>query len=493
MTVDVDVVVVGAGPAGLLLAGDLARAGVSCMVLERRTERSPLTRAFTVHARTLDELDARGVADELIALGTPVREFKLFGRTALDLTRLPSRFPYLLVTPQYQTERVLEGRARRAGADIHFGSEVTGVTQHSGAVEVRARLDGGPDRVMRASWVVGADGMHSIVREALGMPFPGKPVVHSVMLAEVRLTQPPPIAMTINSTGDSFALVAPFGDGFYRVIAWQRTDQPTDDAVPFSLAELSEVTRRAMGTDYGMHDPRWMSRFHSEERQVPRYRDGRVLLAGDAAHVHSPAGGQGMNTSIQDAANLGWKLAATVQGWAPPGMLDSYHDERHPVGRRVLRNSNAMLRMMTVPSAFVGVRNTVTLASTRIPAMARHLAGQISGEGIRYPAPPGAHPLAGRRVTDLRLADGRRLYEALRDGRFLLAAGPGALPDDVASGYGDRVEAVAIARDSGTVVLIRPDAYIAWAAAGGDATAPRIRASLVAWCGRPAQPVAQPA
>jgi 2-polyprenyl-6-methoxyphenol hydroxylase-like FAD-dependent oxidoreductase len=493
MNVDVDVIVVGAGPAGLLVAGDLARAGVSCAVLERRLRRSGLTRAFTVHARTLEELDARAMADELIASGTPVAEFELFASAALDLSRLPGRFPYMLVTPQHQTERVLGDRARQAGAEIRYGSEVTGLIQHPDAVEVKVRQEGNPDGVMRAAWMVGADGMRSTVRQALGLPFPGKSVVRSVMLAEVRLTQPPPDALTVNSTGDAFAITSPFGDGWYRVIAWQRHDQPPEDT-PVSLDTVREATRQAVGTDYGMHDPRWISRFHSEERQVPRYRDGRVLLAGDAAHVHSPAGGQGLNTSIQDAANLGWKLAATVQGWAPPGLLDTYHAERHPVGRQVLRNSGALLRIgLTPPPALVGARDILALAATRIPFLAKRLAGAISGVSISYPAPAGAHPLTGRRVTDLPLADGRRLYEALRSGRFLLAASPGVLPGDAPIGYRDRVDAVTIAPASPTVALIRPDAYIAWAAAGNAVGAPEIDDALARWCGSPARPAVQAA
>jgi 2-polyprenyl-6-methoxyphenol hydroxylase-like FAD-dependent oxidoreductase len=491
MIFDADVIVVGAGPAGLMMAGDLASAGVSCALLERRPERSGLTRAFTVHARTLEELDARGMADELVALGTQLPELRLFASAALDLSRLPSRFPYLLVTPQYKTEQVLEERARRMGADIRYGSEVTGLTQHPDGVEVKVRQDGNPDRVVRAGWIVGTDGLHSTVRQALGMPFPGGPVVRSVMLAEVRLTEPPPSALTVDSTGDAFALIAPFGDGFYRVIAWARCDEPSEDA-PVSLDEVAAVTRQAIGTDYGMHDPRWLSRFHSDERQVPRYRDGLVLLAGDAAHVHSPAGGQGMNTSIQDSANLGWKLAATVQGWAPPGLLDTYQAERHAVGQQVLRNSGALLRIALKPSpALVGARNLLALAVTRIPFLARRMAGAISGVSISYPTPPGAHPLAGKRVADLRLADGRRLYEALRCGRFLLAGGPGTLPADAATGYRDRVEAAPIAHASSTVALIRPDAYIAWAAAASAATPSQIRACLEHWCGSPARPAAQ--
>jgi 2-polyprenyl-6-methoxyphenol hydroxylase-like FAD-dependent oxidoreductase len=492
MISDVDVIVVGAGPTGLLLAGDLAQAGVSCALLERRPERSGLTRAFAVYSRTLEQLDARGAADELVTSGTPVPGVRFFPSAPLDLSRLPSRFPYLLVTPQYQTERVLEERATRVGADIRYGSEVTGLTQHPDAVEARVRQDGSPDRVVRAGWAVGADGIGSLVRQALGLPFPGKPVVRSVMLADVRLAQPPPDVVSVNAPGDAFAFIAPFGDGWYRVIAWHRRNQPPEDA-PVHLAEVAEVTRQVFGSDYGMHDPRWISRFHSDERQVPRYRDGRVLLAGDAAHVHSPAGGQGMNTSIQDAANLGWKLAATVHGWAPPGLLDTYQAERHPVGRQVVRGSGALLRLLTLPPALVAARNVLASAATRIPVVASRLAAALSGVGISYPAPPGAHPLAGKRVADLPLADGRRLYQALRGGRFLLVAPTGALPADATSGYGDRVDAAPLARASGAVALIRPDAYIAWAAAGDAATAPQIRDSLARWCGSPAHPAAQTA
>jgi hypothetical protein len=374
------------------------------------------------------------------------------------------------------------------GAHIRYGAEVTGLTQQLDGVEVAVRQDGQPGPV-RAEYVVGADGIHSTVRQALGIPFPGKPVVRSVMLADVLVTQPPPQTLTVNATGDAFALIAPFGDGWYRVIAWDVHNQPPEDT-PVSLAEVSDAIRRAIGTDYGMHDPRWLSRFHSDERQVPRYRDGRALLAGDAAHAHSPAGGQGMNTSIQDAVNLGWKLAATVHGWAPDRLLDTYQSERYTVGRRVLRLSGAILRLgLTCPPALVPARNLLLYTATRTPVTARLLAETISGLSISYPAPRGAHPLTGKRVADLPLADGRRLYEALRGGRFLLASSPGALLAEATSGYDDRVEAVTVARPSGTIALIRPDAYIAWAGshAAADHRPPDVRGALARWCGIPGQ------
>ena len=491
MNTDVDVVVVGAGPTGLLLAGDLARAGVSCVVLERHSERSNLTRAFAVHARTLEQLDARGVADELVATGAPESQLRFLGGHELRFPRLPSRFPYVLITPQYETERVLAARARSLGADLRYDTHVTGLARFPDRVEVIVRNEGQPEHLVRASYAVGADGMHSTVRDAIGMPFPGKAVVQSVMLADVRLSREPPDTLTLNTTGEAFALIAPFGDGWFRIIAWHRHNQPPED-VPVSLEEVADVARQALGTDYGPHDPRWMSRFHSEERQVPRYRDGRVLLAGDAAHVHSPAGGQGMNTSIQDAANLGWKLAATVQGWAPDGLLDTYQAERHPVGRQVLRTSGALLKIgLTGPPFLVAARNIAAAAATRTPFGPRVLAGAISGLSISYPAPRGAHPLTGRRVADLPLTDGRRLYEALRGGRFLLAGRPGSLPaGSLPAGYGDRVDTAEVARPTGVVALIRPDAYIAWAhgpASKGDRTT-AIRDALTRWCGSPSRP-----
>ncbi|HEX5769928.1 MAG TPA: FAD-dependent monooxygenase, partial [Nocardioidaceae bacterium] len=317
-----DVLVVGAGPTGLLLAGDLAEAGVDVMVLERRVEESNITRAFGVHARTLEQLDARGLADDLAATGAHVQQLRLFGRISLDLGRLPSRFNYLLVTPQYETERVLLERVDELGVEVLRGTEFVGLRQDDAGVDVRARSRDGQELSVRATYVVGADGVGSRVRRSLGLPFPGKSVLRSIMLADVRLGRPPTDVLSLNAVSDGFAFVVPFGDGWYRVIAWDRCNQVGDEA-PVELDEIREVTRKALGTDFGMYGARWMSRFHSDERQVPEYRVGRVFLAGDAAHVHSPAGGQGMNTGMQDAANLGWKLAAAVQGWAPPGLLDS--------------------------------------------------------------------------------------------------------------------------------------------------------------------------
>lgn len=238
-----------------------------------------------------------------------IRTLRLFGQVEIDLSRLPSRYASLLITPQYQTERLLEHRADALGARIVRGAEVTGVRQDEHGVDVTARTTGGQQIPYRAAYVVGADGVRSVVRRALGLPFPGRSVIKSIMFADVRLSTPPPDVLTVNAVGDGFAFIAPFGDGWYRVFAWNRCHQVGDNA-PVEVEEIRQVTRWALGTDFGMHDPRWLSRFHSDERQVPRYRVGRVFLAGDAAHCHSPAGGQGMTP--------GCRTPPTSAGSSPP-------------------------------------------------------------------------------------------------------------------------------------------------------------------------------
>ncbi|MEU6197385.1 FAD-dependent monooxygenase [Streptomyces sp. NPDC047061] len=470
------VIVVGSGPTGLLLAGDLAAAGVPVTLLEKRPHKiSNLSRAFALHARALEQLDARGLADELEAVGRPLARLNLFDGLTLDLSTLPSRFRHVLVLPQYEIEKVLERRAAEAGVDFRHESEVTGLTQDADGVTVHVR--GGAD--LRAAYVVGADGMRSAVREAVGLPFPGRSAIRSVVLADVLLAEKPATLLTAAAVGDAFAFLAPFGDGYYRVICWHR-GRDVPDHEPVGLDEVREITRLALGKDYGMHDARWMSRFHSDERQVPNYRVGRVFLAGDAAHVHTPAGGQGMNTGLQDAANLSWKLAAVLHGHADPGLLDTYQGERHPVGRSVLRSSGAIVRLAMAKGPLLAVRSVLIRALGHAGPVRRRIVGQITGIGYRYPAPRGAHRLTGTRAPDLALAGGGRLYEALRGGRFVLVTpdpDPGRGPR-----YGDDRLAVARWRSGRrTTVLVRPDGYVAWA--GEDARAPEIEQALAAHLG----------
>ncbi|WP_432067104.1 FAD-dependent oxidoreductase [Streptomyces sp. C10-9-1] len=452
---DADVLVVGAGPTGLLLAGDLAAAGLRVTLVERREQGiSNLTRAFGVHARTLEQLDARGLADELVATGTPVTELSLFRRLTLDLGRLPSRFDFLLITPQFEVERLLERRALAAGVRFRYGAELRGLSQD--ADSVTAELAGPGASALRARYLVGTDGLRSAVRGALGLPFPGVSVVRSIVLADVRLAQEPEGLLTVAASGDAFAFITPFGGGWYRVMGWDRGRQAPDGA-PVELDEVRAIARKALGSDFGMYGPRWMSRFHSDERQVPAYRVGRVFLAGDAAHVHSPAGGQGMNTGLQDAANLSWKLAAVLRGEAsdPERLLDSYHGERHPVGARVLRSSGAIVRlaMARTPLQRAARGLAAGLLNAVRPASARAM-GMITGIGISYG--PGA-----RRVPDLALREGR-LYELLRDRAFVLVAPPGEAPSlprssPVAGGCLIRATWADPARRD--TLLVRPDGY----------------------------------
>jgi 2-polyprenyl-6-methoxyphenol hydroxylase-like FAD-dependent oxidoreductase len=469
-----EVVIVGAGPTGLLLAGDLAAAGVPCTVLERRAHESNLTRAFGVHARTIELLDARGLADDLIATGLTLERLRTFGGAAFDFSSLRTRFPFVLITPQYNTERLLARRARALGARILHGMEVTRLHQDAHGVEVDVRTESGGSERRHATYVVGTDGVNSTVRRTIGLRFPGRSVVQSVMLADVRLSDAPGDVLSVGATGDGFAFIVPFGDGWYRAIAWNRHRQVPDSA-PVDFEEVRDVTRRALGTDYGMQDPRWMSRFHSDERQVARYRSGRVFLAGDAAHVHSPAGGLGMNTGLQDAANLGWKLAEAAHGRAPAGLLDTYHAERHPVGHTTLRVSGALLRLALARSRVArSSRVALALAVTRTPPLNRRATGFVSGIGIAYPG-------AGRRAPDVRLANGARLYEALRAGRFVLVAPES---DGVPAGWADRLDRASTADGSATRMLVRPDGYVAWAGAAGETA--ELRAALATWCGPPA-------
>jgi hypothetical protein len=315
------------------------------------------------------------------------------------------------------------------------------------------------------------------VRRALGQPFPGKSVLKSIMLADVRLRETPPETLTVNGSGSEFTFIAPFGDGWWRVFAWDRRSDVTDDT-PLELDEVRAITKRALGTDFGMYEARWLSRFHSDERQAPHYRVGRVFLAGDAAHVHSPAGGMGMNTGLQDAANLSWKLAAALRS-APDALLDTYQAERHPVGEEVLKVSGTMIRLAMLRSRVARtLRGLIGGTALRVPAIHRKLTGRLTALGFRYRAPEGEHKLVGTRMPDVTLADGTRLYEALRGGRFVVV-GKG----DV-DGWGDRVAVAAPTAPSPHTFLVRPDGYVAKVFTGTPDPA-ALHTALAALAGKP--------
>ncbi|GGS71976.1 FAD-dependent monooxygenase [Streptomyces griseoviridis] len=472
------VIVVGAGPTGLLLAGDLAAAGVPVTLVEKRPpEISNLSRAFGLHARSLEQLDARGLAEPLEAIGRPLDRIRFFG-LALDFATLPSRFRHVLVLPQYEVEKVLRRRAEEAGAVLRFGTEVTGLRQDAEGVTVTVRRADGTPEDLRAAYVVGTDGVHSAVRDAVGLPFPGRAVIRSVVIADVRLAEEPEGQLVGRSAAGAFVVMVPFGDGYHRVVGWHR-EHNVPESEPVGLAEVEELVRLVTGRDFGLHDPRWLSRFHSEERQVPAYRVGRVFLAGDAAHVHSPAGGQGMNTGLQDAANLSWKLAAVLHGRAPETLLDTYHGERHPVGRAVLRSSGGMIRLAMAGRPWSrALRSLAVAALDHAGPVQRRAAGLVTGLAYAYAAPRGAHRLTGTRVPDVALAGGGRLYEALRGGRFVLITADG---HKGAEDRADRLAAERWASGRRTAVLVRPDGYAAWAAE--DPTPAATEAALAAHVG----------
>jgi 2-polyprenyl-6-methoxyphenol hydroxylase-like FAD-dependent oxidoreductase len=489
---DTDVAIVGAGPTGLALAAELRLAGISCRVFERRANEPNITRAFAVHARTLELLDARGLADDLVPRGVRVGAVAPAPGAVMDLTALDSRYPMVLIVPQSGTEHLLEERARELGAEIVRGATVVGLTQDADGVTLELDSDGTRDTVC-AAYAVGADGAHSAVRRLIGVDFVGKQYETHILLADVTLTRAPQDTLFAANNASGLVLFVPFGDGWFRAIVWDRTreDVPLDE--PVTLDELRDAFLRIAGDDYGMSEPRWRSRFLSERRQASRYRVGRVFLAGDAAHVHSPIGGQGMNTGIQDALNLGWKLAATLRGRGRADLLDSYERERHPVGAGVLQMTDALSKMV-ISGSRVGaaLRRLAIRTGLKVGPVRRGLAGRISGLGIRYDRPAGTHSWTGRRMPD-HGADGHRVYEALRTCRFVLvdrtAGAVGGAGD-----WSDRVVTVSIdpassldpasraGRRSPVAALVRPDGYVAWATDRPD-DSDGLRAALTSWCG----------
>ncbi|OBK16870.1 FAD-dependent oxidoreductase [Mycobacterium asiaticum] len=461
-TRDVDVLIVGAGPTGLTAAGDIARAGRSVTVLERWPSVNPASRAFAVMARTLEVLDARGLTENLLVHAHRAPGVTIFGGARIDLTHLDSPYRFVMVTPQTNVDAALREYAVAQGADIRRGVEVTGLQQDGDGVSV---LTNAGDS-WRAKYLIGADGAHSTIRALVGADFPGKTILSSIVLADVKVAHPPAgDGLKVGSTRNSFAFMAPYqrrddAGSWYRAMTWDRGYQ-VSDSQPVTDDEIVTVLNQAMDTGPTVLEVRWKSRFHCEERQVTRYRHGRVFLAGDAAHVHSPMGGQGMNTGIQDAANLAWKLDAVLAG-APDTVLDTYHDERHPIAKRVLFQSGMLARAVTLhPRTARGLRNLLAPRLLGIPRVRDAVAGSFAGTTLRYARGRGGHPLVGTRATQIPLTQGRLTQLQRTAPGFVLIRERGAGPID-ANGLQQAERA-----DDGPAVLVRPDGYITWA---GDST-----------------------
>jgi 2-polyprenyl-6-methoxyphenol hydroxylase-like FAD-dependent oxidoreductase len=491
------VVIAGGGPTGLMLAGELALAGVDVAIVERRASQAlPGSRAGGLHSRTIEIFDQRGIADRFLSEGQ-VAQVAGFASVRLDISDFPTRHPYGLGLWQNHIERILAGWVRELSVPIHYGSEVLGFAQDDIGVDV-ALSDG---QSLRAQYLVGCDGGRSLVRKTAGIEFPGWDATTSALIAQVEMAEEPELGIRRTAAGMHALGKVEYeirdGEVVYHAggtVGVMTTEEHVGATTEPTLRDLSEALIAVYGTDYGIHSPTWISRFTDMTRQAAAYREGRVLLAGDAAHVHSPIGGQGLNTGVQDAVNLGWKLAQVVHQTAPESLLDTYHGERHPVAARVLRNTMAQTALMRADDLIEALRDTVSeLLSMDEPR--KRFAAMMSGLDIHYDLGEG-HPLLGRRMPDLDLVTGDgplRVFTLLRDARpVLLNLGePGGF--DITP-RADRVQLIDAKYDGAwelpaigavtapTAVLIRPDGYVAWV---GDLTQPGLADALTTWFGPP--------
>jgi bifunctional hydroxylase/dehydrase len=491
---ETDVIVVGAGPAGLMLTGELRLAGVNVTLLERLKRPTGQSRGLGFTARTMESFDQRGLLGRLGEVETS--NVGHFGGLPLDFGLVRGAHFGGKLVPQARTEEMLAGGGTDLGADVRRGHEVVGLEQDAEGVWVYVTDPAGRQR-LRASYVVGCDGGRSTVRKAAGIDFPGTEATMEMFLADIRGVELR--ARMIGETSPrGMVMVGHLEGGVERIIVCERGTPPKRRTEPVAFAEVADAWERLTGEDIHHAEPVWLSSFGDATRQAARYREGRVLLAGDAAHIHLPAGGQGMNASIQDSVNLGWKLAATVRGWASPDLLDSYHAERHAVGERLLMNTQAQGLLFLSGSDMQPLRDLMTELIS-IEDVARRLIGMVSGLEIRYDMGPGSSPLLGLRLPNTKLVTPSgvvQAYQSLHQGRgVLLDLADNSALRDAASGWADRVDvAVAQPVSSGvrdddelagaSAVLVRPDGYVAWAAQ--DGAEPELVTALNRWFGRSA-------
>ena len=472
-----DVIISGGGPTGTMLAAELRLHGVDALVLERDAEPTPLVRSLGLHPRSLELLDMRGILDRFLAAGTPYPEAigHFAGLAPARPVVLDSAHPYVLGIPQPVTDRLLMEHAVELGVVVRRGTALAAFEQDADGVTVE--LEGGER--LRAAWLVGADGGRSLVRRLAGIAFPGEAAQTEWILGEVQVTAPAEeiaaVSAEIRKTQRGFG-VGPAGDGLFRAVV-PAAAVAEDRSVAPTLDEFRERLRAVAGTDFGIHSPRSITRFTDATRLAEHYRSGRVLLAGDSAHVHPPLGGQGLNLGIQDAVNLGWKLAAEVAGWAPDGLLDTYETERHPVAADVLTSTRAQ-SVLTSPEAGPQAVRAILGELMAFDDVATHLAEKVAATALRYDVGEGPR-LLGSRLRDLPLAGGR-LYERMRTGRGLLLARSDAFSMD---GWANRVDTVhdADADLPAEAVLLRPDGHVVWLGDDRDG----MEAALRRWFGPP--------